>query len=169
MLRRVIQSWVPWADVDDVKLQSAEGAYEVVIDADVSIHGFGSPEGRDGHALVLAGLEPTRGGTLAQTYASRGGRQSALSIESPIQYHVKRRIELASGMSVAKAPSKQAVDSSFLKSTRSTKVDGNIISDDFDLSVPTGTVPADAYSSFVENVQAVDSSFLTGIHVSVKP
>ncbi len=169
VLRRVIQSWMPWADVDDVKLQSAEGAYEVVIHADVSIHGFGSPEGHDAHALVLAGLDPTRGGTLSQAYASRGGRQSALSIESPIQYHVKRKIQLASGMTLVKAPTKLDLASQFLHGTRTTTIDGNVVSDEFDLSLPTGMVPAESYGLFVDNVQSVDSGFLAGIHVKVAP
>ena len=47
-------------------------------------------------------------GTLGATYASRGARQNALSIESPLQYHFHRRIELPPGATVTRAPA--AVD-----------------------------------------------------------
>ncbi len=101
MLRNVVLGWLPWADVDELTVSSSEGSWEVALRATIAIHGFGRPEGKDGRTWVLAGLEPVhvvfpRGavGTLAASYASRGARQNALSIESPLQYHFHRRIDL---------------------------------------------------------------------------
>ncbi len=97
MLRRVVLGWLPWADVDEVALSSAEGSWEVALRATIAIHGFGRPEGKNGKTWVLAGLEPVhRGGagTLGASYASRAARQNALAIDNPIQYHFHRRIEL---------------------------------------------------------------------------
>ncbi len=172
MLRSVVLGWLPWADIDDVKLASSEGSWEVSIDADISIHGFGSPEGRDGHSFVLGGFEPVHGtgrsGTLAQSYATRGARQSALSIDSPIQYRVKRRIELSPGMTIVKPPTSVDVKDPNVVASRKTKVDGSIVSEEFTLSLPTGTVAADHYRTFVEDVGTIDAGFLAGIRVKVK-
>ncbi len=172
MLRSVVLGWLPLADVDDVRLASGEGSWEVSIEADVSIHGFGSPEGRDGHSFVLPGFEPVHGagraGTLAQSYATRGARQSALSIDSPIQYKVRRRIELAKGLSLVKGPTNVDVKDPNVVATRTAKVEGSVITEDYSLSLPTGIVAADHYRTFVDDVQAIDAGFLTGIRVKVK-
>ena len=175
MLRSVVMGWVPLADIDEVHLSSTEGAWEVSVDADVSIHGFGSPEGRDGHTFVLAGFEPvhsgmgrTGAGTLAQVYATRSARQSALSIESPIQYRVRRKLQLPAGMTIVKGPTNVAVKSPNLVASRTAKVEGSVVSEDFTLSLPTGTVEADRYRAFVDDVQQIDAGFLAGIRVKVK-
>jgi hypothetical protein len=172
MLRSVVLGWVPWADVDDVRLTSGEGSWEVSIDADIAIHGFGSPDGRDGHSFVLNGFEPVhgagRGSTLGQSYATRGARQSALSIDSPIQYKLKRRIELAPGMTIEKPPAKVDVKDPNVVASRTTRIAGSVIEEEFALSLPTGTVDAGHYRTFVEDVGAIDAGFLAGIHVKVK-
>ncbi|MFO0614997.1 MAG: hypothetical protein U0414_20575 [Polyangiaceae bacterium] len=165
LLRRTVMAWMPWADVDDVKLESAEGAWEVVINASVSVHGFGSPEGRDGHTLVLAGMDPMRSATLAQWYASRGDRESALNIESSMQYRVSRKITLAPGMTLAKQPDAVHVKGAFVEGNRSIKVDGSTITEEFDLNLPTGTVSAGDYNAFVTDVKAIDAGFLAGLRV----
>lgn len=165
MLRRSVMAWVPWADVDDVKLQSAEGAWEVVIIASVSVHGFGSPEGRDGHTLVLTGMQPMKSATLAQWYASRADRESALAIESSMQYRVTRKITLAPGMSVVKQPEAVRVKGKFVEGNRSIKVDGSTITEEFELNLPTGTVDASDYNAFVTDVKAIDAGFLAGLRV----
>src|SRR6185503_19163876 len=110
-LRSVVLGWLPWADVNDVSLTSAEGSWEIAVEAAIEIHGYGRPEGKDGKTWTLPGLEPVhvvvpRGaaGTLAARYASRGARQSALSIDAPLNYEFLRRIQLPEGASIARAP-----------------------------------------------------------------
>src|SRR5262249_7065458 len=108
-------------------------------------------------------------GMLGATYASRGARQNALAIESPLQYHFHRRIELPSGATVSRAPGAVDVSDANVSARRKQTVNGLTIEDDFTLSLPTGTVPASRYQVFVEKVQAIDDGFMAGTRIRVKP
>jgi hypothetical protein len=172
MLRSVVLAWVPWADVEDVTLSSSEGSWEVALRAAIVVHGYGRPEGKDGKVWVLPGLEPVHllGGrntvsTLGATYASRAERQSALSIDSPLQYHVRRRVELPQGATIAREPGIVEVRDPHLSATRKGTYKGNVIEEDYHLNLPTGTVDADEYQAFVGRVHAVDDGFMAGIRV----
>ena len=176
MLRGVVLGWIPWADVDDVNVSSLEGSWEVALRASIAVHGYGRPEGKDGKTWVLPGLEPVHivfpratVGTLGATYASRGARQNALSIDNPIQYHVHRRIELPAGARVTRAPADLDVRGPNLTASRKTTSAGQVLEDSFTLSLPTGTVAAESYPTFVGKVQAVDDGFMAGTRVQVKP
>lgn len=176
MLRGVVLGWIPWADVDDVTVSSTEGSWEVALRAQIAVHGYGRPEGKGGKTWVLPGLEPIHlvfpramVGTLGATYASRGARQNALSIDAPIQYHVHRRIELPAGAKVTRAPQAVDVRGPNLTANRTTTIAGQVLEDSFTLSLPTGTIAADSYPLFVEKVQAVDDGFMAGTRVLVKP
>ncbi|MFT3774181.1 MAG: hypothetical protein QM820_53135 [Minicystis sp.] len=175
VLRGVVLAWLPWADVEDVAVSSSEGSWEIALRATIAIHGLGRPEGKDGKTWVLAGLEPVhavfpRGpvGTLGGTYASRGARQNALSIEAPLQYHFRRRIELPAGAAIARSPADVDVQDANVHARRKLKVTGNVFEEDFVLSLPTGTVPAARYQAFVEKVQAIDDGFMAGTRLKVK-
>lgn len=175
VLRGVVLAWLPWADVEEVAMSSLEGSWEIALRAKIAVSGLGRPEGKDGKTWVLGGLEPVhtvfpRGpvGTLGATYASRGARQNALSIESPLQYHLHRRIELPKGVTVARAPRDLDVTDPGVQARRRLKQSANAIDEDFTLNLPTGTVPAARYQAFVEKVQAIDDGFLTGIRLKVK-
>jgi hypothetical protein len=176
MLRGVVLGWVPWADVDDVNVSSLEGSWEVALRASIAVHGYGRPEGKDGKTWVLAGLEPVHivfpratVGTLGATYASRGARQNALSIDNPIQYHVHRRIELPAGAKITRSPAYLDVRGPNLTASRKTTSVGQALEESFTLSLPTGTVAAESYPLFVGKVQAVDDGFMAGTRVQVKP
>jgi hypothetical protein len=175
MLRGVVLGWIPWADVDDVTVSSSEGSWEVALRAKIAIHGYGRPEGKDGKTWVLAGLEPVhmvfpRGtvGTLGATYASRGARQNALSIDAPIQYHFRRRIELPAKAAVLRLPDGVKVEGPHLQASRRIVTTANILEDDFRLSLPTGTISAEGYTGFVAKVQAVDDGFMASTRIKVK-
>src|SRR5262249_43344461 len=125
MLQGIVLGWLPWADVEDVTLSSSDGSWEIALRAAVAVHGYGRPEGKDGKTWVLPGLEPVHFvfprafvGTLGATYASRGARRSALSIESTIQYHVHRRIELPAGAKVLRRPESVKVTHPSIEATR---------------------------------------------------
>jgi hypothetical protein len=172
ILRGVVLGWLPWADVEDVALSSSEGSWEVALRATIKISGFGRPEGKDGKVWVLPGVEPVHllGGrntvsTLGATYASRAERQSALSIDSPLQYHVRRRIELPGGAAVAREPAIVEVRDAHLSATRKGTYKGNVIEEDYHLNLPTGTVDADEYQAFVGRVHVVDDGFMAPIRV----
>ncbi|MCC6553971.1 MAG: hypothetical protein IT372_13250 [Polyangiaceae bacterium] len=171
MLRNVVMGWVPWADVEDVAVSSTEGSWEVALRAQIAIHGFARPEGKGGRTWTIPGLEPVHvgfprsfAGTLGETYASRGARQSALSIETALQYHVRRRIELPPGARVARAPGAVRVEDARIQASRKGSY-AQVIEEDFVLSLPTGTVAAGEYGGFVDRVQAIDSGFMAGIRV----
>jgi hypothetical protein len=175
VLRGVVLAWLPWADVEDVAVSSSDGSWEVALRATIAIHGLGRPEGKDGKVWVLGGVEPVhnvfpRGpvSTLGATYASRGARQNALSIEAPLQYHLRRRIELPAGATVARAAVDVDVTDPSVRARRKVKLAGNVVEEDFTLSLPTSTVPATRYQAFVEKVQAIDDGFMAGTRIKVK-
>ncbi|MBK8253315.1 MAG: hypothetical protein IPK82_11705 [Polyangiaceae bacterium] len=172
ILRTIVLGWLPWADVEDVALSSKEGSWEVALRASIKINGFGRPEGKDGKVWVLPGLEPVHilGGrntvsTLGATYASRADRRDALSIDSPMQYHFRRRIELPAGAVISREPAVIDVQDPHLSATRKGVYKGNVIEEDYHLNLPTGTVDAAEYQAFVERVHVVDDGFMAGIRV----
>lgn len=174
MLRSIVLGWLPWADVDDVSVSSREGSWEVALRAKIAIHGFGRPEGKDGKRWVFSGLEPvhilfprTMVGTLGATYASRGARQNALSIEATLQYHVHRRIELPAGATVVRFPAGIKVEGTSVQASRKSMQTDRVLEDDFTLSLPSGTIAADGYQAFVEKVQAIDTAFMAVTRVDV--
>jgi hypothetical protein len=175
VLRGVVLAWLPWADVEEVAMSSLEGSWEIALRAKIAVSGLGRPEGKDGKTWVLGGVEPVHSvfpkgpvSTLGATYASRGARQSTLSIEVPLQYHLHRKIELPKGVTVARAPADLDVTDPSVQARRRVKQSAGAIDEDFTLSIPTGTVPAARYQAFVEKVQAIDDGFLTGIRLKVK-
>ncbi len=91
-------------------------------------------------------------GTLGGTCASRGARQNALSIDVPLQYHVRRRIELPAGASIGPRPVDLDISDANVHARRKLKMAGNVVEEDFVLSLPTGTVSAARYQAFVEKV-----------------
>jgi hypothetical protein len=174
LFRRVVLGWLPWADVEDVKLSSEEGSWQVALRATIAIHGFARPEGRDGKTWVLPGLEPVHfvfpspaAMTLAGAYASRAERESALSIETALQYHLRRRIQLPDGAELTRAPEGVSTVGANLRAERRGKVVGTSIEEDFTLSLPTGTVSAEAYPQFLEQLRVVDDGFMAGARVRV--
>ncbi len=169
MLRGVVQAWLPWASVDDVSLATKEGSWEVGLTAEVTIPGFGSIEGKEGKTWILPGYDPGRSGTLASIYASKVERASALNIDMPIQYRLKRRTKLPGNAKIEKLPSVVEQKSTFLNAGRKLSVEGDTIVEEFDMNLPTGTVSQDAYRAFLDTLQATDSGFLAGIRVRVKP
>ncbi len=174
MLRGVVLGWLPWADVDDVAVSSSEGSWEVALRASIAIHGFGRPEGKDGKTWVIAGLEPVHFvfphaavGTLGASYASRGARQNALSIEAPLQYHFHRTIELPANATISRAPAAVDVTDPNITARRELHRQGNHLEEDFRLSLPTGTVAAGRYQAFVGKVQAIDDGFMAGTRITL--
>jgi len=169
MLRGVVQSWIPWASVDSVVVTSKDGAWEVTLEAEVTIPGFGSLEGKDGKTWVLPGYAPTRGGTLAARFASRTKRESALTIDEPFQYRIKRVIKLPDGATISKLPSEVEKSGPTMKAHRKVSADSSgVITDEISLTLPTGTVGTGDYRGFLDQVKAVDAGFLSSIRVKVK-
>lgn len=174
MLRDVVLTWVPWADVEDVSLSSGEGSWEVTVQAKIAGFAFTQPETKDGKTLIVPGFEPvhiTRGyaATLAAMYASQAGRESALSIERPIQYRVRRRIELPKTAVIARAAPPLDLKDAHLHASRTVKIDNGSIDEEFVLDLPTGTISAEEYDAFVQRVRSVDDAFLAGTHMRVSP
>jgi hypothetical protein len=169
MLRSVVQSWLPWASVDDVRLVSKEGSWEIALTAEVTIPGFGNAEGKDGKTWALPGFDPAKSGTLAQRYASRLARQSALTIDMPIQYRVKRTIKLPAGATVIKLAPEIEKKGAHVMARRKASAQGDTITEEFTMTLPTGTVGADRYRAFLDDVQSVDAGFLAAIRVRAKP
>lgn len=175
LLRDIVLTWVPWADVEDVELTSSEGSWEISVRAKIAIFGYSQPETKDGKTWLLPGLDPvhlSRGyqSTLASLYTSRAGRESALSIERSLQYKVHRRIELPQGAVIVRAaPAKLDVAFAGLSASRNVTLTGNVIDEVFSLDLPTGTVSTGDYDAFAARIRAVDDGFLAGTHVRVSP
>ncbi len=174
MLRDVVLTWVPWADVEEVSLKSTEGSWEISVQAKIAVHAFSQPETKDGKTWLLPGFEPVhfaRGysTTLATIYASRAGRESALSIERPIQYRMRRRIELPKGAVIMRPAAPLQLSNANLQASRSGTYESAAIEEEFVLDLPTGTISASDYDGFVERVRTVDDAFLAGTRVRVSP
>jgi hypothetical protein len=177
LLRGVVLAWVPWADVESVEVNPTPGSFGLTVRAAIRVSGYGRPEGKEGQEWSLPGLEPVhlilprpQVATLGSTYASRAARQSALTIELSLQYHLRRRIELPPGATVVRLPAPVSVDVPRIRATRKVVHDGGrVLEDDFTLNVPTGTVDAEAYQALVDKIHTVDDGFMAVTRVRVKP
>jgi hypothetical protein len=173
-LRDVVLAWLPWANVDDVRLASSEGSWQIGLRADVSVSGYAQLEA--GKTWLLPGLDTMHWSwphahvsSLGATFASRAGRESALALSSAVQYHVHRRIELPAGASVARMPGPVDVRGKLVEASRAITVagEGHVIEDDFVLGVATGTIAATDYDAFVSVAHATDDGFLASTRVAL--
>ncbi len=173
-LRDVVLAWLPWANVDEVQLDSREGSWQVSLRADVSVSGYAQLE--EGKVWSLPGLDTlhlswphSRVSTLGATFATRAGRESALALNTAVQYHVHRRVELPKGASVTRLPGPIDLRAKLVEAARSIGVDksGEVIEDDFVLGVATGTVPAREYDPFVAITRQADDAFLASTRVTM--
>ncbi len=170
--------WVPFANVDKVALSSSEGSWQIALRAEISVPGYAQPTEPDKNSKakvwLLPGLEPihyvfprSSVSTVAATYAGQSARENALSIRSAVQYHVHRRVELPKSATVIKSPGPADVRSANLEGKRAISVAQNVVEDEFQLSVTTGTVSPDKYGDFVEGARKVDDSFLASTKVKL--
>ena len=183
-LRDVVLAWLPWANVDDVQLSSTEGSWQVSLRAEVTVNGYaqlqqqrGGPAAAATKTWLLPGLDTmhtslprARVSSLGATFASRGGRESALAISRAVQYHVHRRVELPKGATVARMPGPLDVKAHFVEASRHIGVSPGqspSIDEEFVLGVATGTVPASEYDAFVTVAHTADDGFLASTRVSL--
>jgi len=185
-LRGIVLAWVPFANVDSVELSSSEGSWQVAIRAEITIPAYAQVEafprgaGRrvdDAVTWVLPGLDPIhdvypRGSssTMSAAYATEGERESALALTKAVQYHLRRRVELPAGATVARAPGPFDVTTPALEASRRLRVEvgaAPAIVDDLAVEVPTGTVPASAYAAFVDAAHRTDDAFLASARIKL--
>lgn len=174
MLRGVVLSWVPWADVQAVELVSDETSWEVRITSKLKIVGFARPEQRDQPVYSLPGVTPVHslGGsatTLGARYAQQATRNTALAIDSPLLYRVKRTITLPKTAAIVALPSQVTVDRPYLRAARTVHQEGHVITEDFVMNLPVGTVPPTAFEGFVKAVQEIDDGFMHTTRVTLAP
>jgi hypothetical protein len=172
-LRDVVLAWLPWANVDDVQLASSEGSWQVSLRADVSVSGYAQREGSK--TWLLPGLDTlhwswprARVSSLGSTFATRGGRESALALSTAVQYHLHRRIELPKGTTVARMPGPLEVKAKLVEASRQVSVNGDSLQDDFVLGVATGTIATADYDAFVSVAHAADDGFLASTRVTTQ-
>jgi hypothetical protein len=173
-LRDVVLAWLPWANVNDVRLASSEGSWQVSLRADVSVNGYAQLEA--GGTWLLPGLDALHWSlphahvsSLGATFATRAGRESPLALSSALQYHVHRRLELPAGANVTHMPGPTDVHTKLVEASRTISVipDGRVIDEDFVLGVATGTVSTKDYDEFASVAHAVDDGFLASTRVSI--
>ncbi|HEU4534933.1 MAG TPA: hypothetical protein VFS00_12475, partial [Polyangiaceae bacterium] len=173
LLRGVMLGWLPWANVNDVALVSGEGAWQVVLRADVTIPGYAQPEGT---SWVLPGFEPLHlvfprpySSTLGSMYAARGGRQSALAVDTAYQYRVRRSVELPEGASPPERVHALEVRNDRLAAKRSGAVRGRTVDEEFALSLTIGTVSSAEYERFARDAKVIDDGFLASLRLARTP
>jgi hypothetical protein len=179
-LRDVVLAWLPWANVDDVQLSSSEGSWQVSLRAEVSVSGYAQQDGEK--TWLLPGLDTlhwswprARVSSLGATFATRAGRENELAVNTAVQYHVHRRVELPKGASVKAAPGPLEVKTKLVDASRRIAVaqapsDTALpvaVEDDFVLGVATGTVQTSDYEAFVRAAHAADDGFLASTRVSI--
>ncbi|MBW2452953.1 MAG: hypothetical protein JRI68_00500 [Deltaproteobacteria bacterium] len=172
LLRNVVLGWLPWADVRKVSLLSDEGAWQLKLEADVTIVGFARPEGRDGTIWSLPGIAVVhrvypgpRATTLGARYASQADRTTALAIDEPLLYHLKRRIELPPKTTLSHLAKPLDVAGAQLTADRTVHHQGGVITEAFRVNLPVGTVAVEAFGDFVKDVRRVDDGFMYGTRV----
>ncbi len=153
--------------------------------ADVSVNGYAQLQPAKRPSAPRIGLLPgldtlhwawprARVSSLAATFASRAGRESALAVGSAVQYHVHRRVDLPKGATVSRMPGPLEVKAKLVDATRKLTVTGDgratssaAIEDDFVLDVSTGTIPAGEYDAFVGAAHAADDGFLAAVRIAM--
>jgi hypothetical protein len=170
-LRNVVLGWLPWADVDAVQLSWSEGSWQVGLRADIAVGGYAQLEAA--RSWQLPGIDTlhwswprARVASLASTFATRGGRESALAVSTAVQYHLHRRIELPKGATVSGMPGPLDLKAKLIEASRQVSVNGGAIEDDFVLGVSTGTVPAAEYDAFAAAAHSADDAFLATTRVA---
>jgi hypothetical protein len=160
--------------VDDVHLASSEGSWQIRLRADVTVGGYAQAQGDK--TWLLPGIDTlhtawphARVSSLAAAFASRAGRQSALALNSAVQYHVHRRVQLPEGAVVGRVPGPLEVHAKLIEASRTVTVNHAAIEDDFVLGVATGTVSAVDYSEFARVAHQADDAFLAAARVELTP
>lgn len=173
MLRNVVLGWLPWANVNDVSLVSGEGAWQIVLRADLTIPGYAQPEGT---TWVLPGFEPLHmvfprpySSTLGSMYAGRGARQNALAVDTAYQYRVRRSVELPDGASPPERVHTVEVKNDRLEAHRAGAVRGRNVDEEFALSLTIGTVASADYERFARDAKTIDDGFLAGLRIAKAP
>ncbi|MCS6898490.1 MAG: hypothetical protein NZX77_01795 [Polyangiaceae bacterium] len=170
LLRGVVQAWMPWATVNDVAMTPAAGSNILALRAEVVVPSLAQGEGQ---GWTLPGFEPLHSvfprptaSTLGAAYASRLGRQSALAVDTAVQYRVHRRIELPLGWKLPTSLPSVAIQHELFEASRSGQITGSTLEETYVFSLTTGTVQADAYERFAAQAKRVDDGFLTSIRIA---
>ncbi|MCC6524347.1 MAG: hypothetical protein IT373_16935 [Polyangiaceae bacterium] len=186
LLRNVVLGWLPWADVRSVSLSSAPGAWEIALRADLGVPGFARPEGLAAPgprapgkpdpapaSFTLPGVEPFHAvfpravaTTLGARYTAQPGRTTAIAIDTPQLFHVRRRVELPAGFKVVREPPPFLLAAPEMQARRTLTVRDGAVEEDFVLNLPVGSVQPDALPGFTGHVRAVDEGFLYGIRIA---
>jgi hypothetical protein len=174
MLRNVVIGWIPAADVRSVKLESGAGSYQLRITAEVSFARLAEPSSRERPLFDIPGLAPIHDvqgrpstGTLSARYASQAERQGALGIDQPLLYRMRRTITLPDGAEVAELAESFGVDDPRVTAKRKIAQDGRVITDEFELNLPVGTIDAEAFEGFAESLRRIDDGFQHGIQITL--
>jgi hypothetical protein len=154
-----------------------EGSWEVALRAKIAIHGFGAPRARTARPGCSPAWSPCTSCspwdaamTLGATYASRGARQNALSIDTahPVPLPPPHRAP-RQGRRRAPPRRREARRPSPARRARGKVTVGNEHRGRLPLSLPTGTdLRRGLSSSFVEHAAGVDDGFMAGTRVRVK-
>jgi hypothetical protein len=173
-LRGVVLSWLPWANVEEVQLASGEASGRLTLRAEVSVSGYAQRE--SGKTWLMPGLDTlhwawpnARVSSLGATFATRAGRESSLALDTAVQYHVHRRVDLPKGASVVRMAGPVHVRTNLIEASHSIGVAdaGQVVEEDFVLGVATGTIAAKDYDAFVAVTRTVDDGFLTGTRIAM--
>jgi hypothetical protein len=101
--------------------------------------------------------------------AGQASRESALTVDTALLWHVHRRVELPPGASIVRPPPGLDVKDPAIEASRRGGVRGDVIEEDLSLSLPTGTVARDRWPEFASTLRRVDDAFLGGTRVAPAP
>lgn len=169
LLRSIVQGWAPWADVRDVALSSDDGSWQIEVTARLVAASFALAESRDGAHFSLPGFEPFHAvlpaptaSSLTSRYAGQPDRASALSVDTPLFYRVKRTVKLAPGTTVERIAPRFELAEPELVARREVTQRGDVIEETFELNLPVRVVQPEALDGFVDQLKAVDDGFAHG-------
>lgn len=159
LLREVVLGWLPRADISAVTLSSEAGSWRIAVRAELELPLLIA--GRD-KTWRLPGMYPAHAvGTLMARYATQAQRSTALAIDDPLLYHVRRQVELAPTMTVSSSAPSFELNDPRLSASRTVQTARTIV-EDFKLNLAPGTISAEDYDDFVALLRRTDERFLHG-------
>ena len=165
LLREIVLSWVPAADVTNAKLKSDGSGWKLLVSANVNIIAFAAPDS-DG-TLSVGGVLPVHelgapASTLGARYGKQASRDTALAVSTPLRYRLVRRIALPPKARVVRLPKvpKLHTQSPVWRATRNVSQEGNVVVDRYELNLDVGTITPAKYDWWLGSIGRIDDAFM---------
>ncbi len=163
LLRSIVSSWVPGADV--VSVNTSRDGDRIVVRASVVAARYAEREGDSGR-LRIPGLvpfhraSPVNASTMIRTFGARSDRSTALVIHDALQYHVVRDIELPASLTIGKQVDDEELREDHVVAVRRATHDAHAVHDELTFELRPKVITPDQFATFLALSRRVDELFL---------